>query len=73
MKRSDLNEEDGKRYDQIIDQMMHEIEQIPPLKGIGNVLSHHYTSQRREIEKKYLPQLLEILNNAEARGNHGQE
>lgn len=61
MKRSDLNEERKKEYDQIIDEMMAEIENIPPLKGEGHVLSNHHNLYRREIEKKYIPRLKQIL------------
>ena len=64
MKRSDLSDENKKKYDQIIDQMMEEIERIEPLKGSGHVLSQHHETQRRDIENKYLPQLKLLLSTA---------
>ena len=67
MKYADLNDADKKTYDQIVDEMMEEIEKIPPLKGMGNVLSCKWDSLKRPIEKKYIPQLQKVLEDAEKR------
>lgn len=68
MKRSDLNDEYKKKFDAVVDQMMAEIEEEEskhPLAGAGNVLNNAYNQFRRNIEKKYLPILRQILNDAE--------
>lgn len=66
MKRSDLSDENKKKYDQIVNQMMEEIERIEPLEGSGHVLSQRHEAQRRSIENKYLPQLRLLLSTATA-------
>ena len=64
MKRADLNDRGKAEYDRIVDEMMEEINQIPPLQCDRHVLSSSRGKYYLEIEKKYLPKLDEVLNNS---------
>ncbi len=59
MTRADLNEENRKKYDQIVDEMKKELDMLP--KSDGNTLDGGKTSGQREIEERYLPRLRELL------------
>ena len=60
MTRNDLSEEKKKKYDEIVDEMMKEMDALPRPKG--SRLDAGKIKGQKEIEDKYFPQLTELLS-----------
>lgn len=59
MKKEELSIEKQKEFDDIVNEMMKEIEKLPPLDG--KILDNSQNAKRREIEKRYFPKMRKLF------------